>query len=138
MMAKRIVQFTIDDLPMTINEIGRLHWSVKAKEARRWKNLVIAHCAALKINGLNLKKAELTFTRHSAREMDADNLAISFKHPLDGLVKAEVIKDDKPSIIGQPKYLWQFAPKGKGFISIEVSWDEADETDSTPKRGKKK
>lgn len=41
----------------------------------------------------------ISLVRHSVTLMDWDNMCASFKHLGDALVKAKVIKDDKPSII---------------------------------------
>lgn len=42
-----------------------------------------------------LTKYQITFTRHTIRPLDLDNLAASFKPVLDSLVLSGVIKDDK-------------------------------------------
>ena len=115
-----VAEFDINDLPKMVNVIGRRHWRVKHREAKLWKNLVHGHCRAIGIEDLGLKKAMLTFTRHSSVEPDADNLVSGFKHVQDGLVQAGVIVDDKPSIIGTPKYLWSFAPVERGKITIKI------------------
>ena len=51
-------------------------------------------------------KVSITYTRYSVVEPDIDNLCASFKHIGDSLVKAGIIKDDKPSIIADfiPRY----------------------------------
>lgn len=96
------------------NSIGRAHWSVKAKEARTWKNKVHTECKFLNICDLNLTNAHITITRCSSREPDFDGLVSSGKHLLDGLVQAKVIPDDKVSIIGQPVYIWEHRKIGLG------------------------
>lgn len=121
----KVAEFEIPGLPMTINAIGRKHWSYKAKEAKRWKNLVLEQCVFMRIYGINLGSAVLIFTRHSSQETDFDNLASSFKHVLDGLVHAKVIVDDKPSVIGSPTFIWKKAPKGDGKITVEILTDES-------------
>ncbi len=117
---RTVGSFEIQGLPKTINQIGRSHWAVKAKEAKLWKRLVVEQCVFHKMNDLNLTKAILVLGRYSARETDFDNLAGSFKHVLDGLVEAKVIIDDKPSVIGSPTFIWHKAPPMKGKITIEV------------------
>jgi hypothetical protein len=121
----KVAEFEIQGLPMTINAIGRKHWSFKMKEAKRWKNLVLEQCVFMRIYGINLGSAVLVLTRHSSQESDFDGLASSFKHVIDGLVLAKVIVDDKPSIIGSPTYIWKKAPKGQGKITIEILSDES-------------
>lgn len=119
------IQFEIADLPKTTNSGGRAHWAMKAKEAKKWKNLTKE--AFLRWCGENnywkvpdLKKAKLTLTRCSAKEPDADGLVSSFKHVIDGLVEAGVIIDDKPSVIGFPNYAWEYARPKQGKIKVKV------------------
>jgi len=101
-----LAEIEILGLPKLINAIGYRHWAVKVQEARRWKQLVYQQCVFHKIGQLNLQKAELELFRYSSREPDFDNLAGSFKHVIDGLVYAQVLKDDRPSVIGSPKFHW--------------------------------
>jgi hypothetical protein len=44
-------------------------------------------------------KVIITYTRYSITLMDWDNLGASFKHLGDSLVAANIIQDDKPSIV---------------------------------------
>ena len=44
----------------------------------------------------------------------------SFKPILDGFVKAGVLKDDSPAVIGAPEYSWEKAGRGKGRISVWI------------------
>lgn len=97
-----------------------MHWAVKAKEARVWRNLVHRECHRRGIANLKHAKAELILTRYSSSELDFDNLASSFKYILDGLVQAGVITDDKPSVIGSPTFIWQKCPPKQGKISIKI------------------
>lgn len=115
-----IGEFYIPDLPPTVNVMMSWHWAKKHKHARIWKNAVIMECMSRDICHLNLNKASLTLTRHSSREIDADNLAGSWKWVLDGLVEAGVIVDDKPSIIGSPIFQWQKAKPMMGGVNIRI------------------
>jgi len=117
---KLLCEFEIKSLPPTINEIGRKHWAVKSNIAKRWIALVWHCCVLHKVAELDLLMARLELTRHSSRECDFDNLASSFKHVIDGLVRARVIRDDKPSIIGSPVFKWEKAKKGQGKITVKV------------------
>lgn len=108
----------IKDLPKTINAIGRSHWTVKAKEAKLWKELVFAKCIYKKPLK-PLEKATIHYERHSSHKIDFDNLAISFKHPQDGLKMAGIIKDDSPDIINC-SYAWIKCKKNEGKITIKV------------------
>lgn len=115
-----VAEFQILDLPKMTNSLARLHWSAKMKEARKWKGLVFEKCVELRICGLHLEKAQITLTRHSAKEPDFDGVASGFKHILDGLVVAGVLDDDKPSVIGSPTYKWEKAKAGEGRVTIKI------------------
>lgn len=115
-----LVEFNIPGLPKSVNQIGRKHWTVKAREAKVWKTLVYTQCVITKIAGLGLKKCHLELIRHSSVEPDFDNLAGSFKHVIDGLVYAQVMVDDKPSIIGSPEFKWIKAKQKEGKITVRI------------------
>lgn len=106
-------------LPKTTNGNARRHWRALQNEAKIWHKHVIA---ATKNTGITspLTKAKLKLTRHSSQEPDFDGLVSSFKHVIDGLIKAGIIVNDKMSVIGQPEYVWQKAKVKKGFIEIEI------------------
>lgn len=105
-------------LPKTINEIGRSHWAVKAKEAKTWKNAVYIYCHG-KEPVAPLKKAKIVYERHSSAKIDFDNLAISFKHCQDGLKLGKIIEDDSPDFI-ESSYSWVKCAKNEGKITIRV------------------
>ena len=67
-----------------------------------------------------LDRAAVTITRCSSSEPDFDGLVQGGKFLLDGLVKAGVIADDKPSVIGQPVFRWEKAPPKQGCVRIVV------------------
>lgn len=67
-----------------------------------------------------LQKATLILTRCSSRETDFDNLVISFKPIVDGLVDARVLADDTGQVIVSRKYQWEKAPGKKGLVRIRV------------------
>ncbi len=120
-----VAEFTIEGSPKLYNAIGRKSWHIKAAEAKLWRNKVSNKCHLLKINGLKLDKATLSFTRHSMKECDFDGLVQSMKHVQDGLVAAGVIIDDKPSVIGQPSYKWEFrARRLGGMVTIKIERPE--------------
>lgn len=112
--------FEIPSLPKTTNAGGRAHWALKAKEAKVWKAWVLLCVRQVKFKGPPLQKARLTLIRYSSSEPDFDGLVSSFKHVIDGLVDAKVLVSDKQSVIGQPTYLWEYAPPKKGFIRVHV------------------
>ena len=115
-----ILEFELPGLPKTVNQVGRKSWQVKAKEAKKWKFASAAHCIALGAQGKRLEKAHLELTRYSSRETDVDNMVSSWKHVIDGLVLAEVIIDDKPSVIGSPIFNWVKVPRKDVRIQIKV------------------
>lgn len=114
-----VLIFQLQGLPKTTNSGGRAHWSVKAKEAKKWRYAVYLITIG-KTPDEPLKKANITFTRFSSFEPDYDGLVSSFKHVMDGLVDAGIIESDKPSVVGQPVYIHQRTkPKG-GYIEVQV------------------
>lgn len=114
------LKFTIQELPLTINRMGNMHWAKRAKYVKDW-HMKVRLAIGQNVPKLPLQKAKLTLTRHSDREPDFDNLAHSFKCVIDGLTNAGIILDDKPSIIGSPTFRWKKAKRNEGFISVEVS-----------------
>ncbi len=110
---------TIQGLPNITSNGSHGSWRAKAAATKMWKNLVYM-AVGLKRPDTPLERAKITLTRHSMREPDYDNLAISFKPVIDGLKFAGVIVDDKRMNIGRAEYLWVQAPPKKGFITIHV------------------
>ncbi len=116
-----VAEFVIEDLPLMINSIGRKHWSLKYKESVKWRRFINEQCNIANICGLNLEKAILTLTRHSSKEPDFDNLVTGWKVVIDALVKCGVLLDDKPSVIGESKFLWVYRPtKQGGRVTIRI------------------
>ena len=116
---KYSLEFEIQDLPKTYNQIGRSHWSVKAKEAQKWKKYVYLHTIG-KRPSKPLTKAKLILIRCSSQCPDPDGLVSSFKHTIDGLTEAEIIAGDTFNIIGMPEYRWEKAPREYGRIKVKV------------------
>jgi hypothetical protein len=102
-----------------MNAIGRAHWAVKARNARKWRELgadaIRAHRPVAP-----LRRARVKLTRHSSHELDFDNLAFSFKPLLDSLVESQIIQDDDPATIGQPDYRWERAKPKCGFVVVKI------------------
>jgi hypothetical protein len=113
------LEFDMLGLPKTTNSIGRAHWTVKAKEARRWITEVCVAVGSRKPVE-PLPKARLMLTRYSSAEPDFDGLVSSFKHVIDGLIHAQILASDKPSVIGSPTYAWQKCPPRAGKITVIV------------------
>ena len=114
------VEFEIKGLPALPNQIMYRHWAVKRKLAKDWKQLVYFHTMVAGRPKEPLSTARVTMTRFSAREPHWDNLAASFKHVLDGLIEARVIRDDSRKTIGQPLFDWQKTSQKAGFIRVRV------------------
>jgi Holliday junction resolvase RusA-like endonuclease len=108
----------IPGLPKTPN--ARMHWRVKALEAKKWRNAVCLVSLSQRPDS-PLKKALVECTRFSTSRPDFDNLAASFKNCLDGLQDAGVIKNDNFETIGNPEYKWEKTKKGMGKIRIVVT-----------------
>lgn len=110
----------LEGLPQRVNQNGRKHWAVKAKEARFWRSLVESKVTLSMRPKYPLKQAKVKVTRHSSNCPDFDGLVSSFKHVIDGLMDASVIEDDNFGVIGMPEFCWVKAARGAGFIEIEV------------------
>ena len=106
-------------MPHSPNRLLGAHWKVRAGHAAKWKRAVWRACWALK-PPVPLKRAKLTFTRHSSGVIDHDNLASSFKCICDALVKWGVLEDDAPENVGRPEYVHVKAPPKQGRIEILV------------------
>lgn len=76
-------------------------WEIKAKNPNKHKGKVV-----------------VTYTRASVTAPDWDNLSASFKHWGDGLVKAGIIKDDKPTIVVEFKPRWEKAKNNNSVYTI--------------------
>lgn len=85
------VEFTIPAVPPSLNQWSRKHWSVRRREAEKWK-LLVRHYAFGRMAKRWIDPAIVTLTFRLPRGGDADNRA---KFVLDGLV-GDVIKDDGP------------------------------------------
>lgn len=138
-MPKYRLEFEIHDLPKTINAIGRKHWAVKAKEAKKWRKAVCLATVSQKPLS-PLAKAKISLYRYSSRCPDSDGLVSSFKHCIDGLISAGVIIGDSYKEIGMPEYKWEKAKNGEGKIKIivesvpdnETSQDNCSRTQEKP------
>lgn len=112
------LSFRIDKLPPSLSNGSHGHWRTRAGIKKAWQQLTVWHC-----NGKTplepLSGAKAIFTRHSSFEPDYDNLVSSFKAIQDGLVRAGVLVDDKPSVLSA-QYLWKKTSPKNGYVSIEV------------------
>ena len=98
---------------------GHQHWTRVNAERRKWR-LMVGWMVATKKPPTPLTACRITCTRHSSQPMDFDNLAMSFKPLIDGLVESGIIKDDNQGVILDRKYLCQTAAPKAGRVSIVV------------------
>ncbi len=118
---KYSLEFELEGLPETINQMIRMRQVVYRKKKNAWKEkvgIVVGH----RVPNSPLEQATVILTRFSSVYPDFDGLVSSFKHILDGLVDAGILEDDKPKNFkgDGPVYRWQkIAPK-MGKIKVEV------------------
>lgn len=113
------LEIEVNFLPKPANQLLRRHWSLLTKEKNKCHNAVLIAIGPNKPDK-PLQKAELHLTRCSSSMPDYDGLVSSFKYIIDGLVKAGVIVDDKPAIIGYPTYEWEKANRGQGTVRVRI------------------
>lgn len=83
------------------NGLLRMHWSKRGKLKRLWSELFLTQT-----NNAHKGRVKIHFT-HYHRGMaiqDAENLSSTSKIPLDALVLAGIITDDKMKVIGTPTF----------------------------------
>lgn len=113
------LDFEINDLPLPTNQQMSMHWTKKGAYVKHWHRMVSLLVGSKKPTK-PLPKAVLTLTRFSSSEPDFDGLVSSFKPVIDALIVCGVLVNDKPSNIGQSKYLWEKAKPKQGKIKIKV------------------
>lgn len=114
-----MIAFTLNVLPKTTNAGDRRHYMVKTQEKNAIHALV-AHAIRAHLPRAPHQSVKLTLTRNSSVEPDYDGLVSSFKHVIDGLVKARFLANDKRENIGVADYQWRKAKPGKGFIEVAI------------------
>ena len=112
------LRLEIPGLPPMNTSATRRHWAVQAREARDTQTLVAA-LVGKRRPPKPLKRARVTVTRCSPREPDFENMTLSSKAHIDGLVKARVLVDDNPDVC-ERVYRWAKAPRGQGRLVIDV------------------
>ena len=104
---------------MQADVMGR--W-VRGKYRERWHKRVAEQTLG-KRPKQPLTQARVRLVRASCTDqnrMDADNLRYSFKAVLDGFVACGLLADDCYAVIGEPEVTTTHAPKGSGWISVEI------------------
>jgi Holliday junction resolvase RusA-like endonuclease len=116
------LQFTLLELPMTLNEVMGAYWRKRSENFKKIHRLVHLH-SVNKCPLSPIKKARITLTRFSSGTLDRDNMYFTFKPIVDGLVKAGVIEDDG---FDQVKELYphQVKIKRKEQSKVEVLVEE--------------
>lgn len=121
-----VLEFELPGLP-PMNTANGWHWRKRKKSKDEWvlRTTCAAKCEILKLKSegrvfIPWDKATVELIRFSTREPDFDNLVQGGKFIMDGLVRAGVIRDDKPSVIGQPVYLWEKAKPKEGKVRVRV------------------
>lgn len=132
------LELLIPGLPSSGNAKLDDHFMVQNIENKKWHELVYLHSrkAGLPLKPLN--RAKLTLVRHGSLYLDHDNLYLSFKSIVDGLVLAGVIADDSWAVT----HKWdvdQVKSKRKDVhVHITVEELHYDGPDIKPRRSKKK
>lgn len=118
MKKQYVLELKIDTLPS--NQMNsRKSWRGNHKEGLHWDSLIHFHTIG-KRPKQPLRRAKLTLVRHSARSLDWDNLAATWKHPVDALVTCGILSDDAWSVIGLPTIDQVKAPMKAGYVTIRV------------------
>ncbi len=118
------ITFEVDVLPKLHNARSKTSFWNYHREAKNWVNWVILTIGRT-LPKEPLKRATVTLTRYSSSEPDCDGLYSGMKAPLDALVKAKVIKDDRPSVIDF-QARWKKCPQNQGKIRFEIEELPAD------------
>ena len=116
-----MIEFTIPAVPPSLNAWSRKHWSVRRREAEKWRNLVTlaAHGAYFKTAAgvfdpiVIPERAIVTLTFRLPRGGDADNRA---KFVLDGLVGRFIVDDGPPHLAE----LRLRAERGKAQTTVRI------------------
>jgi len=114
-----VVEFVVQGLPK-LQTNSYAGWRIRHTEKRRWEKRVWEAVIEVGRPREAFKKATVEMVRCSTTMPDYDNLAASMKPLLDGLVKARVILDDNPDVIGHPKFGWELTKRGQGCVRVRV------------------
>lgn len=114
------LKLEIDQLPKALNKALRTHYHQLNKEKKRWHELMIL--LTLRNRPVTpLTFGKLRIIRHSYRMLDYDGFVGSLKPVVDGLIHAQIIKDDSWGVLGAWEVDQCFRPKKEGpLLEIEV------------------
>lgn len=104
----------IFDVPPSLNQWSRMHWSKAAKIKKQWENDIFYSTRVVKqvdekvCKKMPYKQAKIKITYYfkTKHRHDKDNYTPKFI--LDGLVKAGIILDDSDKIIGQTEIIFDY------------------------------
>ena len=101
-----------------INANQRLHWAVKARRTKAWKDA--ADILARHSTGYFVEPVRIVATIHKARggRWDAHNLAPTVKAAIDGLVAAGVLADDNNEYVTGVEF--RAGEKGSPRLVLEL------------------
>jgi Holliday junction resolvase RusA-like endonuclease len=105
-----------------INSASGVHWRTKQGWKREASRQVFAALIEAKWRPAEgpFEFAHVTCLRRSSHVPDRDNLAESFKHVVDCIVRAGVLVDDAPNH-ARVTYLWAKAPPNAGGIEVVIT-----------------
>lgn len=110
-----MIEFSIPAAPMPLNTWRRQHWSVRAKEQKRWANMVsFAKLTLPREQRVGFGAAIVTLTFCAPRHRDPDGLA---KCVLDALVSCGLIEDDGPPHLVELRLR---SEKGKAMTRVRI------------------
>lgn len=96
------------------------HWSVKAKERARWREMILAAWKEMGQPTMAPGPKRVHFHAFTWNEMDTDGLVASLKPCRDALVDARLISDDSPRAGNRFTYDQEIRRKLRGVeITVE-------------------
>jgi len=118
-----MIRLEIPDIPPSLNEWTRMHWTKQHQVKIEWAWTVLACAMTAKTGKPHFKMATVKITYYftKKRRRDTDNYAPKFL--LDALVQAGIIQDDRDDWV---KVSWDFAsgPTKKTIIEIREGWPD--------------
>lgn len=116
--------------PWTLND--RPHWTKARMNAQMIRNDVTWRAKQQHLPALEHITVQLHYAPGDNRRRDEDNLVITAKHALDGIVRAGVVGDDSPQFV---THLMPAIHGGKGMrqLWLVVAATPRPEIEETPK-----
>ena len=120
-MSKYSLVLTVPFLPMAFNQAKRTHFKKSNNINQDWYQIIYLYARG-QLPSKPLTKAKLTLVRYHANKwLDYDGLCASFKAPVDGLVRAGILKDDGWLITGKWEVDQRRIKKAVApYITVEV------------------